>query len=100
MTNPRYGWVVAAAGAVITCVAPGALFSLAMFLPPMAVDTGWSRAGISAAMTLDFLDIGVAGFVWGRLSPRSGARIGVVCGTLLCRAGPASPPRAPRRTPA
>src|SRR3546814_14866686 len=83
MTNPRYGWVVVAAGAVITCVALGALFSLAVFLQPMAIATGWSRAGISAAMTLDFLAMGVAGFAWGAPSDRYGARIVVLCGTLL-----------------
>jgi MFS family permease len=87
MTNPRYGWVVVAAGAVITCVALGALFSLAVFLQPMAVDTGWSRAGISAAMTLDFLAMGVAGFVWGGLSDRYGARIVVLSGTILLGTG-------------
>jgi len=87
MTNPRYGWVVVAAGAVITCIALGALFSLAVFLQPMAVDTGWSRAGISAAMTLDFLAMGVAGFVWGGLSDRYGARIVVLCGAILLGAG-------------
>src|SRR3546814_2497151 len=87
MTNPRYGWVVVVAGAVITCVALGALFSLAVFLQPMAVDTGWSRAGISAAMTLDFLALGVAGFAWGGLSDRYGARMLVLFRPVLLGAG-------------
>ena len=45
MTN-RYGWVMVAIGALMTCVAVGAMFSLAVFLEPMTRDTGWSRAGI------------------------------------------------------
>ena len=42
-----YGWVIVGAGAVMGCVAIGALFSLAVFLQPMADATGWSRTGIS-----------------------------------------------------
>jgi hypothetical protein len=53
-----YGWVIIGAGALMTCVAIGAMFSLAVFLAPMSVETGWSRAGISSAMTLDFLTMG------------------------------------------
>ena len=56
----HYGWVVVAAGALMGCVAIGALFSLAVFLQPMSEATGWSRTGISGAMTLDFLTMGVA----------------------------------------
>ena len=48
-----YGWVIVGVGALMTCVASGAMFSLAVYLEPMSVDTGWSRAGISSAMTLD-----------------------------------------------
>jgi hypothetical protein len=56
----HYGWVVVAAGALMGCVAIGCLFSLAVFLQPMSEATGWSRTGISTAMTLDFLAMGVA----------------------------------------
>ena len=31
-----YRWVIVAAGALMTCVALGAMFSLAIFLEPMA----------------------------------------------------------------
>jgi hypothetical protein len=43
----QYGWVIVAAGALMGCVAVGALFSLAVFLQPMSEATGWSRTGIS-----------------------------------------------------
>ena len=78
-----YRWVIIAAGALMTCVAAGAMFSLAVFLQPMSVETGWSRAGISSAMTLNFLAMGVAGFAWGALSDRFGARIVVLAGSVL-----------------
>ena len=57
-------WAIVAAGALMTCVAIGVVFSLAVFLEPMSAATGWSRAGISSAMTFAFLSMGVAGFGW------------------------------------
>lgn len=59
------------------------MFSLAVFLQPMSLETGWSRAGISSAMTLDFLAMGVAGFGWGAASDRFGSRIVVLIGAAL-----------------
>ena len=39
--NLSYRWVIVAAGALMSCVAIGTMFSLAIFLEPMAIDTGW-----------------------------------------------------------
>ena len=82
-----YRWVIVGAGALITCVAIGAMFSLAVYLQPMSAATGWSRAGISSAMTLDFLTMGVAGFGWGAASDRFGPRIVVLTGAVLLGLG-------------
>jgi len=82
-----YGWVVVAAGALMGCVAVGAMFSLAVFLQPMSEATGWSRTGISSAMTLDFLTMGVAAFGWGALTDRFGPRIVVLSGAVLLGLG-------------
>lgn len=83
--RPRlnYGWVVVAAGALMTCIVFGAVFSLAVFLQPISEATGWSRAGVSGAMTLVFLAMGVGGFVWGTLSDRWGARPVLLAGSVL-----------------
>ncbi|TPL84124.1 MFS transporter [Mesorhizobium sp. B2-3-14] len=81
--NHSYRWVIVAAGALMSCVAIGTMFSLAIFLEPMALDTNWSRAGISSAMTLNFLVMGLGGFAWGALSDRFGARIVVTIGAVL-----------------
>jgi MFS family permease len=78
-----YRWVIVGAGALMTCVALGAMFSLAVFLEPMTTDTHWSRAGISSAMTLNFLVMGVGGFLWGAVTDRFGARIVVMIGAVL-----------------
>jgi MFS family permease len=82
-----YGWVIVAAGALMTCVGIGAMFSLAVYLQPMSADTGWSRAGISSAMTLDFLAMGLAGFGWGAASDRVGTRVVVLAGAVLLGLG-------------
>jgi len=87
-----------ALGALMTCVAVGAMFSLAVFLQPMTQDTGWSRAGVSAAMTLNFLAMGVAGFGWGALSDRVGPRPVVLAGSLLLGLGLALASRATSET--
>jgi MFS family permease len=82
-----YGWVIVAAGALMTCVAMGTMFSLAVFLDPLSTATGWSRAGISSAMTLNFLTMGIGGFAWGAASDRFGTRVVVISGALLLGLG-------------
>jgi MFS family permease len=82
-----YGWVVVGAGALMTCVGFGSMLSLAVFLQPISEAMGWSRAGVSAAATLDFLCMGVAAFFWGALSDRFGTRIVVLAGSLLLGLG-------------
>ena len=82
-----YRWVIVFLGGLMGCVAIGAMFSLAVFLEPMSAETGWSRAGISTAMTLDFLIMGVAGFLWGTLSDRYGPRIVTLIGAVLLGTG-------------
>jgi MFS family permease len=85
--NVRYGWVVVAAGALMSCVAMGTTFSLAVFLQPMTTATGWSSTGISSAMTIVFLMMGVGGFGWGALTDRFGPRVVVLSGGVLLGLG-------------
>jgi len=75
-----YRWIIVAAGALMTCVALGAMFSLAIFQEPIAIETGWSHAGIATAMTLNFIVMGIGGFLWGAASDRFGPRIVVLIG--------------------
>ncbi len=82
-----YGWVVVGAGAMMTCVGFGAMLSLAVFLQPISENMGWSRSGVSAAATIDFLCMGLAAFFWGALSDRFGTRIVVLAGSVLLGTG-------------
>lgn len=81
--EPAYRWIIVAIGALMTCVAIGAMFSLAVFLDPMTTATGWSRAGISSAMTLNFVIMGLGGFFWGTVSDRIGTRPVVLIGAAI-----------------
>src|SRR5438874_261176 len=85
--EPRYGWVMVALGAFMTCIAIGAMFSLAVFLRPITESTGWSTTAVSTAMTLNFLAMGAAGFGWGALSDRIGPRPVVLAGAVLLGSG-------------
>jgi MFS family permease len=49
----------------------------------MSTATGWSRAGISSAMTLNFVIMGLGAFGWGAASDRYGPRIVVLTGAVL-----------------
>jgi MFS family permease len=83
MTQSHYRWVIVAAGGLLGCVAIGAMFSLPVFLRPIAQDTGWSNTGVSSAMTFAFIAMALGSIVWGNLSDRFGARIVVLTGSLL-----------------
>jgi MFS family permease len=83
----EYGWIVVGAGALMTCVGMGAMLSLAVFLQPISEAMGWSRSGVSAAATLDFICMGIATFFWGALSDRFGTRVVVLSGSVLLGTG-------------
>ena len=87
MSEPRYGWIMVALGAFMSCIAIGAMFSLAVFLQPITQATGWSHTAVSSAMTIGFLAMGAAGFGWGALSDRIGPRPVVLAGAILLGLG-------------
>jgi MFS family permease len=83
MTQSPYRWVIVGLGGLMGCVAIGAMFSLAVFLTPMSDESGWSRAGVSFAMTINFLVMAFGSFAWGAASDRWGARVVTLCGAVL-----------------
>lgn len=86
MINIQYRWVIVAAGGLLGCIAIGAMFSLPVFLQPMARETGWSVTGVSAAMTIGFLAMAAGSMVWGTLSDRFGPRLVVIAGSVVLAA--------------
>jgi MFS family permease len=83
MTQSPYRWVIVAAGGLLGCIAIGAMFSLPVFLRPIAGATGWSMTGVSTAMTIAFVAMALASFAWGSLSDRVGPRAVVLIGSVL-----------------
>ncbi|HEY9108357.1 MAG TPA: MFS transporter [Roseateles sp.] len=83
----HYRWIIVAAGGLLGCVAIGALFSLPVLLRPIALDTGWSTTGISAAMTFAFAAMAVGSMAWGALSDRIGPRLVILAGAVLLTLG-------------
>ena len=86
MNEHGYRWVIVAAGALLGCVAIGAMFALPVFLTPMTAATGWSRTGISLAMTISFLAMAFGSIFWGTLTDRYGPRMIVLSGSCLLAA--------------
>jgi MFS family permease len=95
MSNSRYRWVIVAAGGVLGCVAIGGMFSLPVFLQPIARDTGWSVTGVSSAMTVGFLAMALTSMIWGTLSDRIGPLPVVLTGSIVLPASLALASRAP-----
>src|SRR3954453_6521428 len=83
MNASSYRWVIVAAGGLLGCVAIGGMFSLPVFLQPIAKDTGWSVTGISSAMTIGFLAMACTSMVWGTLTDRFGPRLVVLTGSTV-----------------
>jgi MFS family permease len=94
MTNSRYRWVIVAAGGLLGCVAIGGMFSLPVFLQPIARDTGWSVTGVSSAMTIGFLAMACTSMAWGTLSDRVGPLPVVLTGSIVLAASLALASRA------
>jgi MFS family permease len=83
MNASSYRWVIVAAGGLLGCVAIGGMFSLPVFLQPIARDTGWSVTGISSAMTIGFLAMALTSMAWGTLSDKFGPRPVVLTGSIV-----------------
>ena len=63
------------------------LAAYGVFLPVLAETFGWSRGAISAALSLNLILGGVAGFVVGALADRHGPRLLLVVTVTLATAG-------------
>lgn len=69
-----YGWVVLTLSFLTTLVGAGIRSAPAVFIHPLEVEFGWSRAAIAAAISINLLLFGVAAPISGWLLERFGPR--------------------------
>ena len=83
MARVHYGWIVVAVTAVTLLVSSGVRSLPGVLIHPLEMDLGWSRAAISAAVSIGLLLYGLAGPFAGRLMDRFGPRRLMLVGLLL-----------------
>lgn len=86
--NQFYGWWIVFAGSIIFFIASGiGFYCHSVILDPLRGQHNWSKAVLSAAITLFFFINGVAGLFIGRWVDRYGPKWVLVCGSVLFSAG-------------
>jgi len=77
----HYGWIAVALSFVTTLVAAGIRAAPTVFIHPLEMEFGWSRAEIAFAVSINLFLYGVAGPISGWLIDRIGSRL-VMVGSL------------------
>jgi len=78
-----YPWVAVALCTALVAMAFGAINNIAVFLVPLAVDLGWSRADVSGAYAVATVATGLGGLLMGYFSDRVPVRGVALCGALV-----------------
>ncbi len=81
----HYGWVAVTLSFLTTLVAAGIRSAPTVFIHPLELEFGWSRAEIAFAVSINLLLYGLAGPISGWLIDRHGSRF-VMLGSLACMA--------------
>ncbi|MFO8011655.1 MAG: MFS transporter [Dehalococcoidia bacterium] len=83
----KSGWMIIAAGFLLTLILYGAYYSFGVFLKPMLNDLGWTRGATTGAASLYLVIHGAFAIFMGHLSDRYGPRWVIIGGTLLIALG-------------
>lgn len=83
----HYAWVILAAACVLGIVSRADSASFAVFIDPLVAQFGWKRGDISVAYALAFIAGMPAVVVMGWLGDRFGARVLMICASLLISVG-------------
>jgi MFS transporter, OFA family, oxalate/formate antiporter len=83
----HYAWVIAGASLIIGVCGYGTFFSFTLFYPFLVEEFGWSRAGVSGAMSIGLMVYGMAAVPMGWCADRYGPRLTVCIAGLLLGAG-------------
>lgn len=80
-----YGYIILIACFLSLMILQGAIYSYGVFLKPVLVDFGWTRASTAGAFSIYYVLWGLWGIFVGRLSDRFSPRLVVtICGLLVC----------------
>lgn len=78
-----YGWWIVAVSLIVLFITLGlSAYSFGVFFAPLTTEFGWSRATLSAAMSIFLLAWGLACPLVGRLTDRYGSRRLMIAGTI------------------
>ena len=86
-SQSSYGWVIVAAGLLISLSMYGVIESFAIMFKPIAEEFDWDRGTVSVASMVGWVSFGVASLVCGRLSDRYGSKWVILVGCVLFVAG-------------
>lgn len=87
--HPRfyYGWVIVAAGSIISAIGSSTLYSFGVFLDPISRDMDWTRGQLSLAYALAFVVSAFSSFGAGWLNDHLGSRFTLMASSTLLALG-------------
>ena len=80
--DPRVAWLMVIACTGLVAMGFGAINNIAVFLMPLGMEFGWSRAELSLAYSIATFSTGLGGIVMGHFADRMPIRRVVLCGAL------------------
>ena len=86
MKRLHYGWVMVACAVGILATNGLTIYSVGVFLRPIAEEFDWERGAVSAAFSIGWLASGPLSLLTGQLSDRYGPRLLVTATGLVCAA--------------
>jgi MFS family permease len=81
--TPRVAWLMVVACAAMVAMGFGAIVNIAVFLLPLGMEFGWSRADLSLAYSIASVTTGLGGIVMGHFADRLPIRRVLLCGALV-----------------
>ena len=83
-SRPYYGYLIVFLSFIIMCVQWGVIYSFGVFLKPLIVEFGWTRAMTAGAFSISSIIGGLTTIYMGWLNDRYGPRVVMsICGFLL-----------------
>jgi MFS family permease len=82
-TDPRTAWTQVFACAAMVAMGFGAVVNIAVFLLPLGMEFGWSRADLSLAYSIASIGTGIGGIAMGHLADRLPIRRIALFGALV-----------------